>query len=696
MNPYLKNHHFWEEAPFFRLLLALVIGIACYDIFHLKLQTYISWFGISTVAVLLLLFTFLKTRVELLSTLKAVSVLAIFIIIGYGAAAIHDHRNNTNWYGNHADSSEAMVVRVERPPQEKARTIKLWVTVTQILSRSQSQKAIGNALVYVYKTDTTPVFAMGDELLIPARWQPIVNLGNPHAFDYARFCSRNNIYHQQFLNASEIIRFRQGQSSKLPLSERVHAWAMQQLSMHVKDTGTLGLLQAMLLGDEVNFKEEDRQLYVDTGIIHVVAISGGHIAFLMFLITSALFWIKKKKHQWMKLAIAVPIVIFYVMVAGAPPSAVRAAMIFTLLAMGSILGKEHTTLNTLLAAAFFILLVAPMWLFAVGFQLSFVAVLSLILFYRKIESLYPTRIFAVRFIWKTIAASIAAELLIAPLVIYYFHLLPAMFLLANVIAVLLMGMVMSLGLAIILLSSWLPMGASLLAVVVTYIVKGFHIVIALLRSFNPESFAYLHLTLPELILCYGWIASIAITVMKQSKTALLAAMSCLCLWLLLLNMKKWKAIQSPQWVVYNIPRYTYAEYLYGGQYTILSERGTAITAQQKAYAIRENHTVLRSWKQHPQKDTADCYTINHQTVLFLHDPLHTDSIPFKPIDYLIVTYPLKKFEAQQWKRVFDFKQVIITGNQKRKLLQQWKDSCDYYGMKAHFTLLDGAFVARIE
>ena len=694
MNPYLKNHHFWEEAPFFRLLLALVIGIACYDFFHPELQAHIRWFGISTISVLLLFFTFLKTRNELQSTLKAVSTLAIFIIIGYGAAAIHDHRNYPNWYGTQVGSNDAMVVRVERPPQEKARTIKLWVTVTQILSGNHSQKAIGNALVYVYKTDSTPVFVMGDELLISAQWQPIVNSGNPNAFDYARFCSRNNVYHQQFLSASEIIRFRHGQKSKLPFSERVHTWAMQQLFLHVKDTGTLGLLQAMLLGDEVNFKEEDRQLYVDTGIIHVVAISGGHIAFLMFLITSTLFWIKKKKYQWMKLAIALPLVIFYVMVAGAPPSAVRAAMIFTLLAMGSILGREHTTLNTLLAAAFFILLVVPMWLFSVGFQLSFVAVLSLILFYRKIESLYPTRIFAVRFIWKTIAASIAAELLIAPLVIYYFHLLPAMFLLANVIAVMLMGTVMSLGLAIILLSSWLPMCASLLAVVVTYIVKGFHVVIAMLRSFNPESLAYLHLSLPELILCYGCIASLAIMVMKQSKPALFVAMASLCILLLLLNMKSWRTLQSPQWVVYNIPRYTYAEYHSGGHYTILSERGAPITAQQKAYAIRENHTVLRSWKQLPQKDTADCYTINHQTVLFLHAPLRTDSIPFTPIDYLIVTYPLKKFEAQQWRRVFDFKQVIITGNQKRKLLQQWKDSCGYYGMRAHFTLLDGAFVAR--
>src|SRR5690606_846697 len=130
--------------------------------------------------------------------------------------------------------------------------------------------------------------------------------------------------------------------------------------------------------------------------------------------------------------------------------------------------KTSNSLNQLLAAATLLLCAQPMWLFAVGFQLSFVAVLSLILFYQPVYRLLSPVPKIARALWGAMAASIAAEVLIAPLVIYYFHLFPSMFIVANVAAYLFMGFLMVAGMLIIALSAF-PAVAGAIAWVVTFL-----------------------------------------------------------------------------------------------------------------------------------------------------------------------------------------------------------------------------------
>lgn len=679
------NTYFWETLPFFRLLLPFAAGIFCYDYLP---HNALSDFSIAiTITVCCIAAAFVKPG----HVIKSVLFFTALICLGFAVAFLSDIKNHPGWFGNEIKHSQAFAVRITGAPQEKERTWKLPVEVEKAIFNDSIKTVKGKAFIYLYKNDSTLDYKTSDVLLVPFDWQTLKNPGNPYEFDYATFCKRNNIYYQQFLGKNDVVKISDGQAGSMSLTERTHEWAMKKLALYVKDKSTLGLLQAMLLGDEVNFSDEDRQLYVDTGIIHVVAISGGHIGFLMILINACLFWIRKKGHQWIKLLIALPIVIFYVMVAGAPPSAVRAAFVFGLLAVSTFVRRDNNPLNTLLAATFGILLIKPMWLFAVGFQLSFVAVLSLILFYKRIYKLYFPPNIIVKFFWSAITASIAAEILVAPLVIYYFHLLPAMFLVANVAAVLLMGIVMTLGLLIVTVSSF-PFVANLLAWIVSFIVSWFHKIIHYIRLFNPDAFKYLHLSLMELLLCYLCIATITIFILQKSKPALYISLVSLCLWLLSFNIKQWKTLHREQIVIYNVSRHAYAEHIFGNRFQIISESEDS-TAQKKIdYAARENHVVKRAWKENKELKQQDIFLFSNQKIVFLKTSLTLDSTKFQPVDFLVLEYPVHEFNAPQLLNVFDFKKLIITGNQRRKIVQAWKDSCSNYKIDAHFTMQDGAYV----
>lgn len=681
-----SNNYFWESVPFFRLLLPFVIGIILYDRFSIHISITILSCLIVT-AIIILFITKSNTRRS--DIIKFISLTLLFASLGLATSYISDIKNHKHWFGNHLKQSDACVVKILEAPQEKEKTYKLLTVVEKIMINNKPVATSGEAFIYVYKNGEAFQYQTGDELIIPSAWQLIKNSGNPDEFNYAGFCKRNNIYYQQFLNNKDLVKTTNPSTSKLSFIRKSHEWAMRQLALYIKDSSVLGLLQAMLLGDKVNFSEEDRQLYVNTGIVHIVAISGAHIGVLLFLVTSCFFWIKQRKHQWIKMVIAIPFILFYVMIAGAPASAVRAAVMFILLAISIIIKREKNPLNILFAAAFFILLIKPTWLFAVGFQLSFAAVLSLILFYKKILSLYASSNLVIQLLWKSIAASLAAEILIAPLVVYYFHLFPVAFLLANLLAVLLMGVVIYLGIGIIAFS-WLPVIAKTLSAIVTFIVIYFQKVIAYISLLNPASFKFLHLSLIELLLCYLLIAAFSFFIIQKTKATLYLTLISFSALLISFNIKEWESLHQKKIVVYNVSKHAYTEYISGHHYSILSESEDNIDRKKIDFAVREHHIKLRALQENKQKQE-EVFRFGNQKILFLKSPVLFDTTAFDTINYVILQYPVKEFEADKLQKTFHFNKLIVTGNQRRKNLLLWKDSCEKQHINAHFTMLDGAF-----
>ena len=681
--------YFWEEAPFFRLLLPLIIAIVCYD---LRAPT-IGKDGVLAIlafsGLLLLSAGLIRQRSRIASISRFLFVQAALFLAGLCICWVYDIRNDAHWFGKSTEDAEAYSVRVAEAPIERDRTWKVKVSVQNSISGEVVIKAAGDAYIFLYKNGKRPDVDVGDVLLLPNKWIRIKNPGNPFEFDYARFCARNNLFYHQFLGESDISVLERNATNS-SMARTVHDWGMEVIDRYITDSAAAGLMQAMLLGDEVNFDDELREAYSETGIVHIVAISGSHVA-IFFLVAAGLFFWVNKRHQYLKYLFAIPLIWFYVVVAGMPSSAVRAAVMFTIGGLGFILQRQQNPLNILFATAFMMLVANPMWLFAVGFQLSFVAVLSLIVFYRPVYRVVHVPNLILRRIWQTAAASIAAEILVAPIIIYYFHLLPATFLIANVIAYLFMAVGLVAGMLLTLLGK------------ITFIAKGLGFllgamvgvlnkVVLALQGLNPPSFEHLHLSLAQLTLLYVSVACFAMFLLNKSNKGLLTGLGVTTLLLMALTVDKARTEKQLQLVVYNINGENYAEVIAGSKFIPVLE-DSVNSLKRREYATREMHIASGAWQKR-EGGSEEVLSIGNKNILMLSEPISQLSDRLPAFDYVMINSPLKEFEGSRIKDVFGHSKLIIGSNQKRYITEKWKDSCLKHDISAHFTQLDGAFVLK--
>lgn len=682
----LQQAPFWQTAPFIRILLLFVAGIVLY---HYSWQEqYKLLYSIVAIAAVLLYAVSVWFRSS--SVLRITGVCAMHIALitaGWWLSYANDVQHQPNRMAQHS-TADAFIARITAPPAEKPRTYKLQVQVLSAMYGDSSQPATGDALVYLYKNTDSLAFRQGDTILLPNTWQRISNSGNPHEFDYAAYCARNNLYYRQFLSPGEVQLIVASAPGDLSFTQRTHNWCIAQLRRYVQDPATLGLLQAMLIGDEANLDADLRQAYADTGIIHIIAISGSHITFFFALLTFLLAWIKPKKYHWLKYAFALPLLWFYVFMAGASPSAVRAVVMFTILAIGWIAQRQHNTLNQLFCTAFVLLCAQPMWLYAVGFQLSFVAVLSLVLFFKPIYRLWQPSNIILRAIWATIVASLAAELLVAPLVIYYFHLFPWSFIVANVVAYLFMGIVLVMGMLIIG-CSWWPAVATLIATLTTWLAQVFHHIIYFFQSLNPPALQRLHLDVLQMLLLYAIIGGVMLWLLRRKKPAVFIGLGAACLLFVSFIYRHTQTLQQERLVVYSLNHCTHIEHIKGDQYTILATDTSSALNISKRYAILPAHIA---WHCHDEviDTTASYFTINGQHFLILRNAPADSTIFPQPIDYLLLDYTPKDLAALQAQF---HPQLIVTGGALgRSKAIQLKEMAAQAGIRLHTTALDGAFI----
>lgn len=295
-----------------------------------------------------------------------------------------------------------------------------------------------NVVLYLAKDSFSTTLAMGDRLWVYAQIRPPVNTGFTGTFDYASYLLHKGVSGTSYVPSGSWMK--SGQSSALTWKQRA-LQVRQQIVDKYKEWGIgedqLPVLSALTVGFKGELSDDVRETYAVAGIAHVLALSGMHIGFLWMLISvllrplgSSFFmriirWVLATFSLWA-----------FAFIAGLEASVVRAVVMCMLMELGRLSGGKALSLNTLAIAALFMLLYNPSYLFDVSFQLSFLAVLFILLFYPLLSRACPSRRRWVRAIWNVMAVSIAAQVGTAPLVMYYFHNFSVYFLLGNLVVAL--------------------------------------------------------------------------------------------------------------------------------------------------------------------------------------------------------------------------------------------------------------------
>lgn len=301
----------------------------------------------------------------------------------------------------------------------------------------------------LYLKDTLREKALGQAILFHSKLSPIT-AQNPYQFDYKRYMKHQGIYWQGYPTCYEI----KDAPSFSPFikAKQLQGHLAATLSHYPFSKETVGVLKALVLGVRSDITPELYQQYINAGAVHILAISGLHIGIITYLLTLFISLVVPAHRKGMKIALLLVFLLSYAAITGFSASVLRAVVMFGGYSIAYLAESRRARYDSLLLSAFILLLCKPTFLFEVGFQLSYMAVLSIALFLPPGEN-YRFENRFLNFFWDIIKVSIAAQIGVLPLSLYYFHQFAGLFLVTNVLILPLLGIILSVGIGVVLLSS---------------------------------------------------------------------------------------------------------------------------------------------------------------------------------------------------------------------------------------------------
>jgi competence protein ComEC len=670
--------------PFLSLLSAFVTGVLLQTCFNNVLA--IQWFFACflTFAASILLHRRQSVR-TVTGIARNVTILASIIILGCTAGKCADVRTKKSWYGHFTEKATALKVTITDIPTIKTRTVLVPVQVNAMCISDKWITTTGDLNLYIYRKDFNAILTPGQVLLIPDKLVSIKNSGNPFAFDLAKMYRNKGIFHQAFLSADNILQLQPGNTSPSVIFQ-LRQTLNNAINNNIGDSTTRALVAATLLNERNALDPELMNAYANTGIIHIIAISGMHIV----LLAGAILWLLKllpsARLKGFKYAIAIIIVWFYIALTGFPPSAVRAAVMFTLMAAGLSLNRTSNPVNIWAASGLLILCYNPCWLYDVGIQLSFLAVLSILLFYVPVKRWMAPKTKVGQWLWDVVAVSIAAQILVFPLVIYYFQQFPLLGIAANVPAALYSTVLMFGGLVIFILNA-IHCSATWVGSILTFITKVFNDIITFLSDLTPQLMRDIVIDSFQYWLMMIIVVAVCIYCFRKKSVYLFAALLVGILFTGDLTGRDIVALHQEKLVVYNSGKSSQADLFTGKTATHLY---TPDSGQIK-YSLRP--AMLGFGVNEERIDTATgsrILRVRNKRILFMGRCNINPKSSF-PVDVLVISSSCV-FSPQQWFQAFHPSKIVLDGSIPRWKAKQWKQALIQAGAQVHWVTEDGAFV----
>lgn len=443
--------NFLQQTPFFRLLLPFIIGILFFQ--HLPDISFKILCAVFVLSVLLFFFSSLINKTNYQYSLRWVFGCGIFLFLFALAYVICEHKEQGSLFDSFGKKG-VFIVELTAAPVEKERSILCNVELLQYLDASEWTTAKGNAILYIQRDSMASELRFGDRLLIETEFSPPQKPLNPDGFDYANYLHRQGIGATSYISSERWEKVDSNpQFSLFRLANQYQSFLLQIFKDFGIDGDEYAVLAALTLGYTDALNPDIRESYNATGAVHILSVSGLHVGIVYGAIALLLSFLNRTKRQ--RIIKSIFIILFlwaYAFITGLSPSVMRSAFMFSFVAFATCLNRQSQIYNTILMSAFFMLVVNPNYLFDIGFQLSYSAVISIILFTVPARKVLKTKNRLAHWSWDMLSVSIAAQLGTVPFILYYFHQFPVYFLLTNFLAIPLSSGVIYCAIALLIIS----------------------------------------------------------------------------------------------------------------------------------------------------------------------------------------------------------------------------------------------------
>lgn len=672
----------WKEIPFVRLLFPFILGIvAMYFLPHLFPPLLFNVIISSLLFLTLWIMFSFKIGYNWRTLFGVITSLFLFFL---GSTILkldqdiehpehfaqHTYFDN-EWYQGH-------IINIQ-PTQKSLRVVLEieGIRVENILTPTQIP-AHGKILAYLPKNTDTAKLQVGDGIEIKGKIRPILPPQNPKAYDAAAYWQLKNVYHQTFIKEENWEIYPAfDQRSIQSLAKKAQSQFIHILQQHLDDPQTFAVGAALIAGDRTILDRDTKSAYADTGAIHVLAVSGLHVGFIFISISFILGWIKSRKRwvKWIKALLLLLSLWAFAFITGGSPSVMRAATMFSFIAIGQAINRRANIFNSLAASAFLLLLIHPKWLFEPGFQLSYLALAGIVYFQPKVSKLWYIKNKIGQYIWNLVSVSIAAQLTTFPLSLYYFHRLPSYFWLSGILAVPLATLILPLGLLLFVVHK-IPFLGLIIGKLLNGLIWILNAFIFTLQELPFGVWEGLWIGALSLLLLYLLIITI-ITLLEKRQAKSIVFLLSIVLGLSAISLVKNKEkIHQKEVVVYHQRGSTVLD-IFDGKKALSLENGMPVN---EAF-VHQNYRFYKGVDNIEKRALSNLQVVDTETKSFLFvnkmppskNPIQQD------IDYIILAN--KDIDISKLSTRVSFKTIILDGQTAYYNQLKIKEKCRELGIK---------------
>jgi competence protein ComEC len=703
----------WFKYPFIRLLIPFATGIwlaffkgnVCVSE---KVVVYLLIILLILLASLILSSVLIKNyRYRYVFSL----LLNVFLLLsGFLYVRIHDYKLKVNGLPNIEFTPKHYVARLCECPAVKDNSVKVMMELMEIEDVSlEKHKFESKIIAYFEKNESSLSLKYGDCIIFHTNPEEVKKPPNPEQFDYKEYLYKKGVTHQVYLKSDKWLNLNCNKSNliyKYSYSLRDFLLlTMQRLG--VKDE-EYAVAAAILLGYDDSLPMDLRQKYVAAGAMHILCVSGLHVGVIFMVFSYLLFFLddRKKTQRLLKHLLLLLLIWFYALLAGLAPSILRATIMLSFVVIGNVVNRKGVLLNSLAASALILLCINPANLFDIGFMLSYVAVIGIVVLQKPISKLVYSKYKIVNKIWEITSVTIAAQIATVPFTIYYFHQFPTYFWLSNLFMTPISSVVI-IGGMIMLLVFFIPYINIMVAFFVSKMICVMNLGVEWIESLPFSIIKGLYIDTSQFVILLLILLSLLLFVELKEKRLFFCMMilSSLFLFVNLNNVLKQK--NQKEMVIYSINNATAIDFLCGREHFLLSDSIFFNDKSSFSYNI-ENFLVKKGVFFNGKTirfcdNFDDNFVKKRKSVVIFGEKalgmsdgsdLISDTLSYKiTLDFMFV-YGKKRQSLSLLLNVYNFDYLIIDRTVPAYLSSGLIEESEKLGIKYHSIREKGAFVVK--
>lgn len=577
---------------------------------------------------------------------------------------------------------------------KKKKTNSVLLQISNVKANDSWFPTSGNVLLYIDKDAICPNY--GDKVIVKASPNIVSRPSNPDEFDYKRYLAFKGIYHQCYVKNNHLrILSHNEANSIISTAISLRKEAEKYIDMKFSNKREASIAKAMILGSRNNLDGETIKAYSSTGAMHVLAVSGLHVG-IVYLLLKFLFQLfpNTKRLKLFNMLVSIICIWMFAILTGLSASVTRAAIMFTVMAIGRGFQKQSNIINTMSFCAFCMLLIAPYSIMEVGFQLSYCAVIGIVYLQPKFEQLLQPKYWITKKIWLITTVSIAAQLATFPISLLYFHQFPLLFILSNLVVIPCAFLILLLGL-VMFFTVFIPAISNVLAWIVEFTIGLVNKIIFAIDQTSYTLLTGIDISVLETWLIYVLIAATSYFIWGKSKSGLKVGFGCLVILFTINISETVTEYQQQSLVVYKTNQHTSIDLISGTNHIFESDSSLIKDESSLLFHIKHHWWHLNldeSLHATPEKPIHG-YEWNHHQVYIV-----TSNSALAALHKLNFHAPILVIGNNAIKNLNELSflnqetQIVFDASNSYKNSYFLRKQNESIGMNCHFVNLDNAFV----